>query len=604
MSELIKTLEDVFGYRSFRAGQEEVINHLMNKKKLLAVMPTGAGKSICYQLPALLFKNQTIVVSPLVALMDDQVAGLKDLGVKAERVHSGMQESDRMQIWNKFRNKKIKILYISPESLMRNEMLNALKPLNISMFVVDEAHCISKWGSDFRREYELLKELQNHFPGAIISAFTATADEETRIDINNKLTNGEGKIFLYGFNRPNLSLAVQQKTNNWKIQLYEFLENRRNQSGIVYCLSQKLTEQCAEFLESKGFNAYPFHAGLDPKIKIDTQDKFMTDENVIVCATIAFGMGIDKADVRFVAHISLPGSMEAFYQEIGRAGRDGLESDTLLIFGLQDLFQRKRFIDMSDADDSFKIKEHKRLDSLMAYCDSATCRRQTLLSYFRENCDPCGKCDNCLNPSQMIEGTEYAQMVLSAIYRTGQYFGSMHIVDVLRGVENNKVIAKRHNRIKTFGVGRTNTSDFWKTFIRQMVSANYLNINIQRYGALQITQKGEKVLKGVEDYFYRKIEFDKPIKNKKKRAEVIDSEMLNDEKELFLALKSKRIELARRRRVPAYIIFPDATLHQMLIHKPQSLEAMGKLNGVGSKKLEKYGESFISVINEIISNEK
>ncbi|MFL2675908.1 MAG: DNA helicase RecQ [Alphaproteobacteria bacterium] len=604
MSELIKTLEDVFGYRSFRAGQEEVINHLMNKKKLLAVMPTGAGKSICYQLPALLFKNQTIVVSPLVALMDDQVAGLKDLGVKAERVHSGMQESDRMQIWNKFRNKKIKILYISPESLMRNEILNALKPLNISMFVVDEAHCISKWGSDFRREYELLKELQNHFPEAVISAFTATADEETRIDINNKLTNGEGKIFLYGFNRPNLSLAVQQKTNNWKIQLYEFLENRRNQSGIVYCLSQKLTEQCAEFLESKGFNAYPFHAGLDPKIKIDTQDKFMTDENVIVCATIAFGMGIDKADVRFVAHISLPGSMEAFYQEIGRAGRDGLESDTLLIFGLQDLFQRKRFIDMSDADDSFKIKEHKRLDSLMAYCDSATCRRQTLLSYFRENCDPCGKCDNCLNPSQMIEGTEYAQMVLSAIYRTGQYFGSMHIVDVLRGVENNKVIAKRHNRIKTFGVGRTNTSDFWKTFIRQMVSANYLNINIQRYGALQITQKGEKVLKGVEDYFYRKIEFDKPIKNKKKRAEVIDSEMLNDEKELFLALKSKRIELARRRRVPAYIIFPDATLHQMLIHKPQSLEAMGKLNGVGSKKLEKYGESFISVINEIISNEK
>ena len=604
MSELIKTLEDVFGYRSFRAGQEEVINHLMNKKKLLAVMPTGAGKSICYQLPALLFKNQTIVVSPLVALMDDQVAGLKDLGVKAERVHSGMQESDRIQIWNEFRNKKIKILYISPESLMRNEMLNALKPLNISMFVVDEAHCISKWGSDFRREYELLKELQNHFPGAIISAFTATADEETRIDINNKLTNGEGKIFLYGFNRPNLSLAVQQKTNNWKIQLYEFLENRRNQSGIVYCLSQKLTEQCAEFLESKGFNACPFHAGLDPKIKIDTQDKFMTDENVIVCATIAFGMGIDKADVRFVAHISLPGSMEAFYQEIGRAGRDGLESDTLLIFGLQDLFQRKRFIDMSDADDSFKIKEHKRLDSLMAYCDSATCRRQTLLSYFRENCDPCGKCDNCLNPSQMIEGTEYAQMVLSAIYRTGQYFGSMHIVDVLRGVENNKVIAKRHNRIKTFGVGRTNTSDFWKTFIRQMVSANYLNINIQRYGALQITQKGEKVLKGVEDYFYRKIEFDKPIKNKKKRVEIIDSEMLNDEKELFLALKSKRIELARRRRVPAYIIFPDATLHQMLIHKPQSLEAMGKLNGVGSKKLEKYGESFISVINEIISNEK
>ena len=536
--------------------------------------------------------------------MDDQVAGLKDLGVKAERVHSGMQESSRKQIWNEFKNKKIKILYISPESLTRNEILNILKPLNISMFVVDEAHCISKWGSDFRREYELLKELQNQFPEAIISAFTATADEETRADINNKLTNGEGKIFLYGFNRPNLSLAVQQKTNNWKLQLYEFLENRRNQSGIVYCLSQKLTEQCAEFLQTKGFKAYPFHAGLDTQIKIDTQDKFMTDENVVVCATIAFGMGIDKADVRFVAHISLPGSMEAFYQEIGRAGRDGLESDTLLIFGLQDLFQRKRFIDISDADDSFKIKEHKRLDSLIAYCDSATCRRQTLLSYFKENCEPCGKCDNCLNPPQMIEGTEYAQMVLSAIYRTGQYFGSMHIIDVLRGVESNKVIAKGHNRIKTFGVGQANTADFWKIFIRQMVSANYLYINIQRYGALQITNKAEQVLKGEEDYFYRKIEFETPIKNKKNRAETIDSQILNAQKELFLALKSKRMEFARKRRVPAYIIFPDATLHQMLIHKPRSLEAMGKLNGVGPQKLEKYGEAFLSIImSEMSSND-
>ena len=440
---------------------------------------------------------------------------------------------------------------------MRNEMICALKPLNISMFVVDEAHCISKWGSDFRREYELLKELQNHFPEAVISAFTATADEETRSDINNKLTNGKGKIFLHGFNRPNLSLAVQQKTNNWKAQLLEFLENRKNQSGIVYCLSQKLTEQCSEFLRSEGFNAYPFHAGLDTQVKIDTQDKFMTEDNVVVCATIAFGMGIDKADVRYIAHISLPSSMEAFYQEIGRAGRDGLEADTLLIFGLQDLFQRKRFIDMSDAHDSFKIKEHKRLDALIAYCDSATCRRQTLLSYFKETCETCGKCDNCLNPPQMIEGTEYAQMVLSAIYRTGQYFGSGHIVDVLRGVLSDKVKAKGHDTIKTFGVGRTASTDFWKTFIRQMVSANYLLINIQRYGALQITSKGEMVLKGEDEYFYRKIEFNQPIKAKRIKPETIDSETLDDEKELFSALKSKRLELARKRRVPAYIIFPD-----------------------------------------------
>ena len=604
MSEINKTLEEVFGYTSFRPGQEEVINHLMQKKKLLAVMPTGAGKSLCYQLPALLFENQTIVVSPLVALMDDQVIGLKDLGVKAERVHSGMPESQRTQIWEDFKNKQIKILYISPESLMRNEMLSALKPLNISMFVVDEAHCISKWGSDFRREYELLKELQNRFPEAIISAFTATADEETRADINNKLTNGKGRIFLYGFNRPNLSLAVQQKTNNWKAQLLEFLANRKNESGIVYCLSQKLTEQCAEFLESEGFNAYPFHAGLDTQVKIDTQDKFMTEDNVVVCATIAFGMGIDKADVRYVVHISLPSSMEAFYQEIGRAGRDSLEADTLLIFGLQDLFQRKRFIDMSDAHDSFKIKEHKRLDALIAYCDSATCRRQTLLSYFKETCEPCGKCDNCLNPPLMIDGTEYAQMVLSAIYRTGQYFGSGHIVDVLRGVDSDKVKTKGHDKIKTFGVGRTATADFWKIFIRQMVSANYLLINIQRYGALQITKKGEIVLKGEEEYFYRKIEFNTSIKEKRIKAETIDADTLDDEKELFSALKSKRMELARKRRVPAYIIFPDTTLHQMLLHKPQTLEEMGRLNGVGPQKLEKYGKDFLSVIeNETYSND-
>jgi ATP-dependent DNA helicase RecQ len=592
----IKTLSDVWGYSSFRPGQEEVVDHLMQKKKLLAVMPTGAGKSLCYQLPALLFENQTIVVSPLIALMDDQVIGLADLGVNAERIHSGMPESNRENIWQKFRNKQIKILYISPETLMRNEIINALKPLNIEMFVVDEAHCISKWGSDFRREYELLKELQNHFPKAIISAFTATADEETRADINNKLTNGTGKIFLYGFNRPNLSLAVQQKTNNWKSQLNEFLENRQNQSGIIYCLSQKLTELCAEFLQSKGFNAYPFHAGLDSQVKIDTQDKFMTEDNVVVCATIAFGMGIDKADVRYVVHISLPSSIEAFYQEIGRAGRDGLESSTLLIFGLQDLFQRKRFIDMSNANDSFKIKEHKRLDSLIAYCDSATCRRQTLLSYFKETCEPCGKCDNCLSPPQMIEGTEYAQMALSAIYRTGQYFGSGHIVDVLRGIESNKVMVKGHNKIKTFGVGHSASADFWKTFIRQMVSANYLFINIQRYGALQITSDGEKVLKGEEEYFYRKIEFNKPIKEKKSKTNSIDTEILDEEKELFSALKSKRMELARKKRVPAYIIFPDATLHQMLLHKPQTLDEMGKLNGIGPNKLEKYGKDFLEII--------
>jgi len=598
MSDINTILSDVWGYTSFRAGQEEIINHLLQKQSVLAIMPTGGGKSLCFQIPALLFENQTIVVSPLVSLMNDQVIALKDVGVKAERVHSDMPDEDRIKAWEDFKKGDIKILYISPESLMQQSILSELKPLRISMFVIDEAHCISKWGSSFRKDYEQLKNLGTLFPDSIISAFTATADEETRADINNKLTNGKGKIFLNKFNRPNLSLAVQEK-KSWQKQLLEFLDGRDNQAGIVYCFSRKDTETCALHLASKGFNAMPYHAGMEKNEKARVQDRFMTEDNLIICATIAFGMGIDKANVRFVAHISLPGSMENFYQEIGRAGRDGLESDTLLIFGLQDLFQRRKHIFDSDASDAWKLKEGQRLESLMAYCDSAICRRQTLLSYYEETCEPCGKCDNCLTPPQMIEGTEYAQMVMSAIYRTGQYFGANHIIDVVRGVESAKVKQKGHDKIQTFGVGRTASADFWKTFIRQLVSSKYLKINIQKYGALQITPEGEKVLKGEEEYFYRKIDLNKPIKEKRIKAEVIDSDTLNEEKELLSSLKSTRLQLAKKRRVPAYIIFPDATLHQMILHKPQTLEEMGQLNGVGSHKLDKYGEVFLNVIKEL-----
>ena len=597
MSDINKILSDVWGYSSFRAGQEEIINHLLQKKSVLAIMPTGGGKSICFQIPALLFENQTVVVSPLVSLMNDQVVALKDVGVKAERVHSDMPDVDRVKAWEDFKKGDTKILYISPESLMQHSILSELKPLRISMFVIDEAHCISKWGSSFRKDYEQLKDLGTLFPDSVISAFTATADEETRADINQKLTKGKGKIFLNKFNRPNLSLAVQEK-KSWQKQLLEFLAGRDNEAGIVYCLSRKDTESCALHLANKGFNAMHYHAGMEKFEKAKVQDRFMTEDNLIICATIAFGMGIDKSNVRFVVHISLPGSMENFYQEIGRAGRDGLESDTLLMFGLQDLFQRRKHIFDSDASDAWKLKEGKRLESLMAYCDSAICRRQTLLAYFEETCDPCGKCDNCLNPPQMIEGTEYAQMIMSAIYRTGQYFGANHVVDVVRGVQTEKVKQKGHDKIQTFGVGRTASADFWKTFIRQLVSSKYLKINIQKYGALQITPEGEKVLNGLEEYFYRKICFNKPIKEKRIKADVIDSDTLNEERELLSSLKSTRLQLAKEIRVPAYIIFPDATLHQMILHKPQTIEEMGHLNGVGPHKLEKYGEFFLNVIKK------
>lgn len=597
MSEIKNVLSNIWGYQSFRVGQEDIINHILQKKSLLAVMPTGAGKSLCFQLPALLFKNQTIVISPLVSLMDDQVSSLKDIGVKAERVHSDMHEEDRNKIWKNFKQGEIKILYISPESLMRKSVVSELKLLNIEMFVVDEAHCISKWGSDFRKNYEELKELGKHFPNSIISAFTATADEETRLDINQKLTNGKGKVFLHGFNRPNLSLAVQQKYN-WKEQLLEFLEGRENQAGIVYCLSRKDTENCATFLSSKGFNALSYHAGMEKKDKVIVQDKFMTDDNIVICATIAFGMGIDKANVRYVVHISLPGSMENFYQEIGRAGRDGLDSQTLLIFGLQDLFQRRKWIYDSEASEVFKIKEIKRLDSLIAYCESATCRKQTLLSYFRETCEPCEKCDNCINPPQMIEGTEYAQMVMSAIYRTGQSFGANHIIDILRGVCNPKIKQRGHDRIKTFGVGKTASKEFWINFIRQLVSSNNLRINIQRYGAIEITLNGEKVFKGEEEYFYKRIQENIPFIEKQFKKNIINNETFEEDKDLLISLKSIRLKLAKEKRVPAYIIFPDVTLHQMLLQKPKNLEEFGRLNGVGPQKLKKYGESFINILRK------
>jgi len=598
MTEIKETLARVWGYKSFRMGQEDIINHLLQKKSLLSVMPTGAGKSLCFQLPALLFNNQTVVVSPLVSLMDDQVNGLKDLGVKAERVHSDMSEEEKNNVWKKFKKGIIKIFYISPESLMKPTIISILKSLNIVMFVIDEAHCISKWGSDFRKDYEGLKELSKHFPNAIISAFTATADEETRADINQKLTNGKGRIFLNGFDRPNLSLTVQQKYN-WKEQLLEFLKGRENQAGIVYCLSRKDTEICAAYLSSNGFRALFYHAGMEKIDKANVQDRFMSEDNIVICATIAFGMGIDKSNVRFVVHTSLPGSMENFYQEIGRAGRDGIDSDTLLIFGLQDLFQRRKWIYDSEASETFKIKEIKRLDSLMTYCDSATCRKQTLLSYFRETCEPCGMCDNCTNPPQMIEGTEYAQMVMSAIYRTGQSFGSNHIIDILKGVDNLKIKQRGHDKIKTFGVGESSTKKFWANFIRQLVSSNNLRINIQKYGAIEITPSGEKILMGEEDFFYKRIDEIKPQKEKKFKKDIVNSEMIESDRNLLNNLKSTRLKLAKERGVPAYIVFPDSTLYQMVLHKPKTFNEFSNLNGVGLQKLNRYAEIFLKVINTL-----
>ena len=445
-------LREVFGFDGFRTGQQEVIELILAGRPVLAVMPTGAGKSLCYQLPALVSGHRSIVVSPLTALMDDQVTALEGLGVAAVRVHSGRTRSENVAAWRAFAAGEARLLYLSPERLMTEAMIDSLKGLEIGMFVIDEAHCISKWGVSFRPEYEQLGELQHHFPEAVIAGFTATADAATRRDVSHKLTSGRAEILVQGFDRPNLHLAVQAKLD-WKRQLLDFLRRHEGENGIVYCLKRAQTEETETFLLAEGFTALAYHAGMEARDRRERQNRFMSEDGLVMVATIAFGMGIDKPDIRFVLHTDMPGSMEAFYQEIGRAGRDGLPAETMLLYGLEDIAMRRRFIDGDGDDAAHRLREHKRLDALIAYCEAAECRRQALLRYFDEETEACGNCDNCLDPPEMVDGTREAQMLLSAMARTGNMFGQAHVIDVLCGAMTQKIRQRGHDGLKTFGVG-------------------------------------------------------------------------------------------------------------------------------------------------------
>jgi len=592
----LQILNDVFGYNSFRFGQEEIINTLLDKKNILAVMPTGAGKSLCYQIPALMFSRGTIVVSPLVALMDDQILSLKENGIAADRIHSHRSEELNKEALINFKQGRIKILYLSPENLMSEKTLNELSNTDIAMFAIDEAHCISKWGVSFRPQYEKLSKLSKIYPDSIIAGFTATADKNTREDIIQKLSNYNSKVFIQGFDRPNLSLAVEQK-DDWKKQILIFLENKNGESGILYCLSRQQTEDVSLFLNKNNYNAIPYHAGQDKNIRKNNQEIFMNDKGVIIVATIAFGMGIDKSNVRFVAHLSLPSSIEAYYQEIGRAGRDGIQAETLLLYGLNDLFQRRRFIENDGDDLQHKLRENKRLDSLLAYCETPICRKKALLAYFDEHTEDCNNCDNCLNPPKMIDGTKLAQMALSAIYRTGQIFGTVHIINILLGKETDKIIEKRHDKITTFGIGSEYKKEFWQGFIRQLISSRHIIINIKKFGCLQITKSGLKILKDEEYFNYKKIEIkiSKVSKNKKLKETIII-----DDKELKILtlLKELRLNIAKEKSIPAFVIFPDSSLIEMAKIKPHNLQEMIKINGVGPSKLKKYGNRFLEILNK------
>ena len=497
-----KILSDVFGYDDFRSSQAAVVAALMAGRNVLAVMPTGSGKSICYQVPALARGGLAIVVSPLVALMEDQVASLRKREVAAETINSSRSREANVDAWRRVAAGETRLLYLSPERLMTDRMLDALAKLPVSLIAVDEAHCISQWGPAFRPEYAGLARLRDLFPHIPIAAFTATADEVTRTDVASKLLGGNAVTHVAGFDRPNIKLSVMPRDNATK-QLMGFLSAHKGESGIVYCLSRKKADETARALVDKGLHALPYHAGMTAEARAANQREFQSTLGVIMVATIAFGMGIDKADVRFVFHTDIPGSVEAYYQEIGRAGRDGLPAEACMLYGLDDIRMRRRFIDAEESDTDRKRREHQRLNSLIGYCESPDCRRRPLLAYFGETTEPCGNCDLCLNPVELIDGTEEAITALTAVVMTGQRFGVGHVVDVICGVDNEKIGRFGHDRLSVFGMGGTHSAARWKSIIRQLIAKAYLEIDIGGYGGISMTQSGHLLLKGRETFHYR-----------------------------------------------------------------------------------------------------
>jgi ATP-dependent DNA helicase RecQ len=593
----LQLLNSVFGFPAFRPGQQEIVDRLLAGTHTLCVMPTGAGKSLCYQLPALMFERLTVVVSPLVALMDDQVAGLCANGINAACIHSNRSREDNIADWRRVQDGSVTLLYLSPERLMTARMLAALERLDPSMFVVDEAHCISKWGASFRPEYEALSGLKDRFPDAALSAFTATADVATRRDIAEKLFRGQGDVVVHGFDRPNLWLGVAPKAN-WRRQILDFLEPRRNLAGIVYCLSRRLTEEVAILLNQEGFRALPYHAGLPATQRKDNQEIFMAEDGVVMVATIAFGMGIDKPDIRYVFHVNLPGSIEAYYQEIGRAGRDDKPADVMMLYGLDDMRMRRQFISQDGEDEEHKRREHKRMDSLLAYCEATQCRRVSLLTYFSESSTACGNCDVCIDPPKVIDGTLEAKMLMSVVAQTGESFGAVHVIDTLRGSASERIEGRGHNLLSSFGAGQARSKNFWQGFVRQLVAGGYLSIDIEGFGGLKLTDRGRSVLKDAEKFNYREIPESGASAKASAKQRLADLAELDIDSTLLSRLKVLRRELARDRKVPAYVVFADATLHDMCRSLPETLEGLAQVSGVGPKKLKDFGEVFLDAIKE------
>lgn len=597
-----KILQEIFGYSHFRADQEAIIKQIAAGGDALVLMPTGGGKSLCYQIPALMREGVGVIISPLIALMKNQVDRLLQMGVRAAFLNSSQSPVEFARTRSDLKAGKIDLLYVAPERLVTLDFLELLSQIPLALFAIDEAHCVSQWGHDFRPEYLQLSILHERFPQVPRIALTATADVPTRGEIIERLNLSSAKIFINSFNRPNLHYQIQLKENA-KAQLLDFIRSEaRDVSGIVYCLSRKKTEDIAEFLRGQGFKALPYHAGLSTEERNRNQEIFLKEESVIIVATIAFGMGIDKPDVRFVAHLDLPKSLEAYFQETGRAGRDGLPAKAWMAYGLSDVMLQRQMVEKSDASEERKRLEMRKLNSLLGFCESIVCRRQVILNYFGENFQgPCDSCDNCLSPGETWDASIAAQKVLSCAYRTGERFGAGYLIDVLMGKSTLQMERFGHQHLPTFGVGKELDKKQWSSVVRQLVAGNYLTTDLEGYGSLKLSGEARAVLKGELALHFRK---DISKRKMKKSALLSVSASLENisqepvDPKLWEALRQCRRELAHKQGVPPFMIFHDSTLAEMAQLKPKSEDALLQVSGVGARKLENYGKDFLKVIRE------